>query len=470
MVRTNELSKNVLSLNLTSEVSPKLQVTSFLSISNTQSNRSQQGNQLSNPVFRSWFTPRSYDLTGSPYYTSNGNQQYFAGEDNPYWSIENVRFNDEVNRFFGNAGLRYQFNSWLNANLKVGGDVQTFKAHGFDEIGARGGGNTSAGGTGGILDARNYSRSWNSYLTLNAQKQFGKFNVAATLGNEIVDNYSNSMQVANTGLSIKGYDHISNATVLNIPSIGTSQTRTLGVFADFNVEYNRWLSLNLKARNDWSSTLPVDARSIFYPAVALSAVMTEAVPSLKSHALSFWKVRANYGIVGRAAPAYRTDNYAGTGGASDGFGPSILYPINGVTGYTISNAAGNVKLKPEFTTEWEIGTDARFWNDRIRLEVNYYQRKLTEGLFSVPTSASSGVTSVFANAGEIETKGWEVSFGITPIKTKNFSWTIDANYTQFRSIVTKLAPGVSQITLAGFTTPNVRLVENEDYGVIFGNK
>ncbi len=470
VVRTNELSKNVLTANLTSDISSKLQLTTFLSINNTQSNRSQQGNQLSNPVFRSWFIPRSYDLTGSPYYTSNGNQSFFAGEDNPYWSVENVRFNDEVNRFFGNAGLKYQFNNWLNANLKIGGDVQSFKAHGFDEIGLRGGGNTSSGGTGGILDARNYSRSWNSYLTINAQKQFGKFNISGTLGNEIVDNYSSSMQVRNTGLAIKGFDHISNATVLNIPSIGTSQSRTLGVFGDLNIEYNRWLSLNVKARNDWLSTLPTGARSIFYPAAALSAVLTDAVPSLKSKVLSFWKVRANYGVVGRGAPVYRTDNYATTGGAADGFGPSILYPFNGVTGYTISNAAGNVKLKPEFTTEWEIGTDARFWDDRIRLEVNYYQRKLTEGLFPVPTSASSGVTTVFQNAGEIETKGWEVSLGITPIKTKNFSWNIEANYTQFRSIVTKLAPGVSQITLAGFVTPNVRLVENEDFGVIFGNK
>ncbi|MBS4042880.1 MAG: SusC/RagA family TonB-linked outer membrane protein [Chitinophagaceae bacterium] len=469
VIKTNELSKNVLTANLSSDVSSKLQLTTFLSINNTQSNRSQQGNQLSNPLFRAWMTPRSFDLTNSPYYTPSGAQWYWGGEDNPYWALENVRFNDEVNRFFGNAGLRYQFNNWLNANLKVGGDVQTFKSHGFDEIGIRGGGNTSSQGTGGIIDNRNYSRSWNSYLTINAQKQFGKFNVLGTIGNEIVDNYSQGLSVRSTGLSIRGFDHISNATVLNIPTVNTAQSRTIGLFGDISIEYDRWLSLNIKARNDWSSTLPTNARSIFYPATALSAVITDAIPALKSNILSFWKVRANYGVVGRAAPIYSTDNYAAPGGAADGFGPNIAYPFNGITGYTISNAAGNVKLKPEFTTEWEIGTDARFWNDRIRLEVNYYQRKLTEGLFSVPASASSGVTSVFSNAGEIETKGWEVTMGITPIKTKNFSWNIDANYTQFRSIVTKLAPGVSVITLAGFTTPNIRLMENEDYGVIYGN-
>ncbi len=470
VVRNNELSKNVLSFNLNSDVSDKLSVTTYVSLSNTVSRRTQQGNQLSNPVFRSWFTPRTYDLTKSPYYTSTGAQAYFAGEDNPYWATENVRYNDEVSRFLGNVGFNYKFNSWLNADLKVGGDIQTFRAHGYDEIGARGGGNTSAGGTGGILDAKNNVRNINTYFTLNAQKKYGKFTISGTLGNEVFDNFSNNFQVRNTGLAIRGFDHISNATVSNTPTISTSQTRTLGVFGDLVIDYNRWLSFNVKARNDWSSTLPEGNRSIFYPATALSAVMTDAIPTLKSKILNSWKMRANYGMVGRAAPAYATDNYALPGGAADGFGPSILYPMNGFTGYTISNSAGNVKLKPEFTTEWEIGTDLSFWNNRITLELNYYERKLTEGLFNVPSSAASGVTAVFSNAGEMETKGIEISLGITPIQTKNFSWTVNANYTQFRTRVTKLAPGVSVITLAGFTTPNIRLMAGEDYGVIFGNK
>lgn len=469
VIKNNNMNRNVLSLNLNSDVSDKLSVTSYLSVSSTASIRTQQGNQLSNPVFRSLFTPRSYDLSRLPYYDAAGNQWYYGAEDNPYWSIENVRYNDEALRMLGNIGARYKFNSWLNADLKVGTDLQSFRANGFDEIGIRGGGNTSSSGTGGILQRRNTLRNLNSYFTLNAQKQFGKFNIIGTLGNEIFDNFSNNVQIANTGLAIKGFDHISNATVVNAPAISTVHTRTIGAFADFVVEYNRWLSFNVKARNDWSSTLPVDARSIFYPATAVSAVITDAVPSLKSKVLSYWKMRANWGMVGRAAPAYSTDNYAAVGGAADGFGPQILYPINGVSGYTISNAAGNVKLKPEFTTEWEIGTDANFWDNRITLQLNYYQRKLTEGLFSVPVSAASGVTSVFQNAGEMETKGWEVTLGVNPVKSKNFSWNINANYTQFRTVVTKLAPGVSVITLAGFVTPNIRLMEGQDYGVIYGN-
>lgn len=469
VVKSNELSKNVLSFNLSSQITDKLTVSSYVSLNNTSSIRTQQGNQLSNPTFRALFTPRSYDLTGLPYYDAAGAQWYYGGEDNPYWSIENVRYNDEVNRFIGNVGVNYKFNSWLNADFKLGGDIQSFRSHGFDEIGIRGGGNSSSSGTGGITDVRNNLRNINSYLTLNAQKRYGKFNISGTLGNEIYDNFSNSLGLRNTGLAIKGFDQISNATVLNTPSVGTSQIRTVGIFADLNVEYNRWLAFNVKARNDFASTLAPGNQSIFYPAASLSANMTEAIPTLKSKVLTSWKMRANYGVVGRAAPAYNTDNYATTGGATDGFGPAINFPFNGLAGYTISNSAGNVKLKPEFTTEWEVGTDLAFFENRVSIRAAYYQRKLTEGLFSVPVSAASGVTSLFQNAGEIETKGTELTLGLVPIKSKDFTWSINANYTQFKSVVTKLAPGVSVITLAGFVTPNVRLVEGEEYGAIFGN-
>ena len=469
VLRANELNKNVLSLNLNSDVTNKLSVSSYLSINNTSSIRSQQGNQLSNPFFRGLFIPRSYDLTGSPYYDANGSQWFYGGEDNPYWSLDNVRYNDEVNRFVGNVGARYKFNDWLNADFKLGADIQTFRSHGFDEIGARGGGNTSANGTGGVSDVRNNLRNINSYFTLNAQKQFGNFNVAATLGNEIFDNFSNTLSVRSTGLAIRGFDQISNATVHNAPSVGTSQIRNLGVFADVVVDYKKWLSLNVKARNDFTSTLAPGSQSIFYPATALSANMTEAIPTLKNKVLNSWKLRANYGIVGRAAPAYNTDNYASLGAASDGFGPNIAYPYNGLSGYTISNSAGNQKLKPEFTTEWEIGTDVSLFDNRVTIQANYYVRKLTDGLFPVPVSPASGVTSLFQNAGEIETKGTELTLGLVPVKSRNFTWSINANYTQFRSMVTKLAPGVSVITLAGFTTPNVRLVVGEEFGAIFGN-
>lgn len=469
VLQSNKLSRNNLSLNLNSEITPKLSMTSYLNYNNTSSIRTQQGNQLSNPLFRAWFIPRSYDLTNAPYYDpATGNQLFFGGEDNPYWSMENVRYNDEINRFFGNVGFKYKFNSWLSADLKVGADMYAFKAHGFDEIGARGGGNTSAGTLGGVAETRNITRNFNSYLTVTGTKKFGDFGVTLTAGNEIVDNFQDNGSASGTTLSIRGFDQIKNASVL-ANSFSLTQTRTVGFFADAVIDYKNWLTLDVKARNDLPSTLPIATRSTFYPAASLALNLTEALPTLKTDFVNQIKLRGGLGRVGNGPGAYNTDNYAITGGASDGFGPAISTPYNGLLAYTISNAAGNKTLVPEFTDEWSIGADIALWNNRLMFEANYYTRKLTQGLFSVPVAPGSGVTSVFLNAGEIETKGTELSMTLIPIKTRNFSWTLNANYTKFKSMVTKLAPGVKVITLGGFTTPNVRLVEGDEYGQIYGS-
>jgi TonB-linked SusC/RagA family outer membrane protein len=465
----NRLNKNNLTINLNSDVTSKLNIGTFINFTNTKSIRTQQGNQLSNPVFRSWFTPRSYDLTGSPYYDANGNQSYYAGEDNPYWSIENVRYNDEVNRVFGNLNLNYKILDWLTADLKVGLDYYNTMTHGFDDIGVRGGGNTNSGGKGGVREANTTVRNLNSYFTINGTKNFGDFTFSGTIGNEAVDQFSKSSTVTGVTLSVRGFDQMSNAATYT-PSFGISKARTLGLFGDFVIEYQKWLSLNLKARNDWVSTLPKASQSVFYPAAALSFVLTEAFPTIKSDFVNNIKLRANLGKVGRGPTAYNTLDYASSANPGDGFGPNIQYPFNGYLGYTLSSQAGNPDLKPEFTTEWEIGTDVSLWNNRVILEANYYQRKLTEGLFPVPASPTSGVSTQFKNAGQMETKGVELSLTVVPLKLKDFTWTVSSNFTAFKTTVTQLAPGVKVITLGGFTTPNIRLMAGETYPVIYGNK
>lgn len=471
VIDKNRLAKNVFSINLNSDVTSKLTIGTFINYTNTRSVRTQQGNQLSNPVFRGWFTPRSFDLTGSPIYNANGDQWYWGGEDNPYWSIANVRFNDEVNRVFGNVNLSYKILPWLTGDVRVGVDHYTNNGHGFDEIGVRGGGNTNSGTKGGVRETNGMVRNFNSYITLNARKSFGDFNLSATLGNESVDNFSKSHTMTGVALSVRGFDQMSNATQFTpSPSYGVAKSRTIGVFGDVVLDYQNWVSLNLKARNDWVSTLPQANQSVFYPAAALSVVLTEAMPTLKTDFINQIKVRGNLGKVGRGPGAYLTLDYAGAAAPGDGFGPGINYPFNGYNGYTLSATAGNPNLKPEFTTEWEIGTDIALWNNRIVLEANYYQRKLTEGLFAVPASATSGVGSQNRNAGKMDTKGVELALTVTPIKWKDFTWTVSGNYTSFKTTVTELAPGVKVITLGGFTTPNIRLMAGETYPAIYGNK
>lgn len=467
----NKLVRNNLTFTGTTDVSDRFTVGASFTYTNTSSERTLQGNQLSNPLFRAYFTPRSYNLTGLPFENATGQQLYFAGEDNPYWSIKNNTYNDKVNRILGNFNAKYEFTSWLSADFKIGTDFYNLTSKGFDQIGNRGGGFTGSSGArvGGIVDRVNNVHNVNSYFTLNANKKINDFTFSGTLGNEINSNYSYASNVFGYSLTVPGFRNIKNATTY-LPETGMTSSKIYGVFGDVAVEYRNFLSVNVKARNDWSSTLAPANNSIFYPAISGSFVLTEAFPGIKlNNKINLIKFRASAGEVGKGAPAYSTDSYYVQGLASDGFGPQITFPYNGLAGFTLGNGAGNADITPEFTREVSFGAEFGFFNNRLTIDATSYNRNTRNVILSVPVSAGSGVTSVLRNAGRLSTKGVELMVSGTPIKSKNFSWDIGVNYTQFKSMVEELAPGVSNIFLGGFTTPNIRLVAGDEYGQIYGS-
>jgi TonB-linked SusC/RagA family outer membrane protein len=466
----NELKRNNLSLNASTQVTPRLLVGTSFTYTNNNSIRTQQGNQLSNPLFRAYFTPRTYNLTEIPFENEVGQQVWFNTEDHPYWSMKYNKYDDEINRVMGNLNLKYDFNDWLTSDLKVGTDYFNFKSSSFDEIGNRGGGNAgNSTGVGGIVEAQTNVRNFNTYFTLTGNRKFGEFALTGTLGNEMVENYRHVSTVTGLELLVPGFRSMSNALTY-FPAYGSSKTRLLGVFGDFILDYKNFLTVNLKARNDWSSTLAKENRSIFYPAVATSFILTDAIPSLKENKLiNLIKLRANWGEVGKGAIAYATDTYYSTAGSADGFGPAIIFPYNGLGGFTYNDAAGQPDIQPEFTREFELGSELAFFNNRLSVDFSYYERKTRNIIISVPVSAASGITSVFKNAGKLNTKGVELLISATPLKTSNGAYNITINFTQFKSVVESLAPNVSNIFLGGFTTPNIRLVAQDEYGQIYGS-
>lgn len=470
LVPGNELKKNSFSLNAGTSITDKLQVSASLSYINNSSERTQAGNQGSNPLWRGIYTPRSYNLSGLPYQDDSGAQLWFAAEDHPYWAIEHVRYNEEVNRFFGNLNLSYDFNDWLRADLKIGGDVFTNRNTGFDDRGIRGNGNTSSAGAGGIRERENLSRDINSYFTVTGNRQLGdNFKLSATIGNEIVSNYDNNLTVIGLGVVVPEFDNLKNFLSYN-PSGSITRRRLMGYFGDFVVDYKSFLTVNLKARNDFSSTLTKENRSIFYPALAISFVPTEAFPSLKSNVLTSAKIRANIGEVGKGASPYSTATYFGQANAADGFNSTTInFPYGGLAGYTYNNTAGNPELTPEFTREIELGTELSFFENRITVDASVYRRDTRNLIFPIPVPATSGHTAYFTNAGKLSTKGVEVLLGVTPVKTGDFTWDASLNFTKFKTVVEELAPGVTQLTLGGFTSPNTQAVAGKQYGLIYSN-
>ncbi|MDX5421144.1 MAG: SusC/RagA family TonB-linked outer membrane protein [Hymenobacteraceae bacterium] len=468
LVPNNELKRNSFSVNAGTSITDKLSVNTSINYINNRSERTQAGNQGSNPLWRGIYAPRSYDLSGKPYKDELGNQLWFAGEDHPYWAIENVRYSDETNRMYGNLNLAYDFAEWLRADLRIGGDVFSTNSKGFDEKGIRSNGNTSSAGAGGVRDREIFSRDINSYLTVTGDRRLGEnFRLTATLGNEVISNYDRALQATGLGIVVPGFDNLKNFLTYN-PSGSITQRRLMGFFGDFVIDYKSYLTLNVKGRNDFSSTLTKENRSIFYPAVAVSFVPTEAFPSLAEGVLSSAKIRANVGEVGKGAGVYNTTTYWGQADAGDGFGSTAVnFPFNGLAGFTYDNSAGKYDLKPEFTREIELGTELSFLDDRLYIDASVYRRDTRNLIFAVPVPASSGFTSTITNAGKLSTKGVEVLVSGKPIAGPNFKWDATVNFTKFRTVVEELAPGVERLTIGGFTSPNTQAVVGQQYGLIY---
>lgn len=470
LVPNNKLNRNNLSVNASTQLTDKFRVGTSFTYTNNISDRTQSGNQGSNPLWRGIYAPRSYDLTNKPYQDAAGNQLWFAAEDQPYWSIEHIKNHQETNRFFGNINLKYDILSWLQADLKVGTDVFTFSTKGFDDKGVRSNANTTSAGAGGVLDRTDITRNLNSYFTLTANRKINNdLQLMATVGNEIVSNYNSSLQNIGRGIVVAGFDNVKNFLTF-APTSSITQQRLVGFFGDVVLDYKTWLSFNVKARNDFSSTLAPGKQSIFYPAVAVSFVPTEAFPSIKSKVLSSAKIRANMGEVGKGASPYAINTYFGQASASDGLGSTgVSFPFNGLAGYTYDNGTGNPNLTPEFTREIELGAEFALFNGRLSFDGSVYRRDSRNLIFSVPVPSTSGFTSLVTNAGRLSTKGVEFLISGTPIEKENFSWETSLNFTSFRSIVEELAPGVSNISIGGFTSPNIQLVPGQQYGQIWSN-
>jgi TonB-linked SusC/RagA family outer membrane protein len=468
----NRLKRYNVGLNASHDITDNLNAAISINYSTNGSVRTLQGNQLSNPLFRSWFTPRSWDLTGLPYKDANGNQlHYDPAVDNPRWTIYNNLNDDNTDRILGNFNLNYKLNSWLTANYKLGVDNFTFTRSSYDQIGIRGGGSTSNGPTGGIRERRDIVRNINSYLSFSARKQLDDdFEITAVVGQETINERRDNSDLIGRNLIIRNLRNLSTNTTSFTPFYEVLQRRILGVFGNVTTVYKNFATLDISLRNDWNSTLPKNNNSYLYYSAAGTINLTEAIPSLKSNSVNLLKLRGNYGRTGKGGDfLYATDSYYSSANPADGFGPNLIFPFNGLAGYTLNNSAGNPNLKPEFTTSLEFGLDMSLFDNRVQLDLTRYTQKTTDIIFNVPNSSAAGISSVFSNSGQLSTNGWEAALTLVPVKSTNFTWSSTFNYTKFISTVDKLAPGVQNIFLGGFTTPNIRLVEGDQFGQIYGN-
>ncbi|QEH40343.1 SusC/RagA family TonB-linked outer membrane protein [Chitinophaga sp. XS-30] len=422
-----------------------------------------------------------FDVAGNPLYG-----YYGAYTVNPYWQLANYRNENMVDRVTGNFQLVWKPLSWLNITERLGADVyadrRKYKYPKFSFA--------PADNTSGEYDAAaNTQTAPGKYqeetfnlseivhdLMVTAEHTFSSdFKGSLMVGNNVRQRQFDVSDVQTNesgGLVVPGWYNFGNSNG-PIDAVNTySNRRLVGLYADLNLNYREMLFLGATARNDWSSTLPKNNRSFFYPSVNLSFVFTELLKdSRTTNWLDYGKIRGSWAQVGNDADPYQLTTYFDrTNVNSTGFG-STRFPLNGVPGLTQSNVIGNPELRPEITTAFEVGTELSFFRNRLSVDFSYYQNKSKDQILSIPVTAATGYTFKVVNAGSIQNRGVELALRGTPIQTSyGLSVELYGTFAKNNSEVLSLLPGVNQVVLGGFGGMAIVAAVGKPYGTFYSQE
>ncbi|MDQ3847119.1 MAG: SusC/RagA family TonB-linked outer membrane protein, partial [Bacteroidota bacterium] len=416
----------------------------------------------------SYWAPR-WDVMD--YETPEGTMKvYGVDNDNPVYVVSRRRFKDDVNRVIGNINFTYSPFKWLDITYRAGGDVigdaRTETAPGpkgipgelypssdfrnFDR----------ARGLGGFVEEyRNNRRILNSTAILNIKKDISSdLTSTLKLGHDVYDERVKYVYTVGDTLSDPTFFNLNNTRRITANNYRKNY-RIIGVFGDLTLGWREYLFLTLTGRNDWTSTLPENNRSFFYPSASISYIVSQhvKVPDW----MSLIKVRGSAAKIGKDALPYAF---------STGFIP--LNPqFQG--GLTLSDRSGDPDLRPEFTTSYEGGADLRFLRNRLGLEFTYYNNTSKDLIIPVAVTTSSGLNEVYLNAGSIRNKGIELSLTGTPVQQKNFSWDVRVNYTRNRNRVLSIYPGLTEVVITsqfGYLSSGVtqKFIPGMPVGALFG--
>ena len=388
---------------------------------------------------------------------------------NPYFSInENGNVFNE-NRIYGKLGFTYQFADWINLTYRLGADVANASVKQWTAVTTPtpGSPNQTQNPTPGTVDEGtltstefDHSLLLNSFVNLNES-----FSLGTLAGVNVNERFARNLTTQVTGLDIPGFYDISNSSANPVTGYASTLRRLIGAYAQAELAFKDFWFLTASVRNDWSSTLPEQNRSFMYPAVNTSFVFTEAI-GMENGLISFGKLRASWGQTGNDAAPYLIHSTLGQALIYNYFG-SLRFPFNGVNAFEVNNRIGNTNLRPEISTEVEVGADLRLFNNRVGLNVSLYDKRTDGQIFPVPVASTSGYTGQTANVGVVQNKGVELLVSFTPVQVGDFRWDIAANYTKNQNKILELPEQLEGVVLFGNYGVDFKLTQGRPIGDLY---
>ncbi len=396
---------------------------------------------------------------GDEYPYANWQHSFFS---NPFYIQDFLTNSNDKDRFLGNIALNYQFTDNLSLMVRTGTDLWTDTRINItrNERVKSGVVRTQA-----FYEDVHRRQESNSDVVLSYNKYFNNtFSIDAKVGAVHRTNFFKRNRTTVNDATINGLYNVANNATPN-SNISRIENKTVNsVFGSLSMGYKNFLYVDVTARNDWSSTLPIDNNSYFYPSVSTSLVISELMDLSPTSVLSFAKVRGSWAQVGNDTDPYRLSQVFTAQNAWNASTPV----------FSENTELANSDLKPEKTTGVELGFDVRLFRNRLGFDFTYYQQTTTDQIMNIAVSRSTGYESKLINAGEIQNKGIEAVLYGTVIKKPDFSWDLSLNFAQNRNKVIELftdANGnvLETIVLSSRRGLSLEARVGEAYGTLYGS-
>jgi TonB-linked SusC/RagA family outer membrane protein len=456
-----DLKRQNFSVSAGGEISKKLRVSTNVNYVNISSDNRPDNSWGQNRIgyLLAWMAPGTHLDKLEEYWQRGLEGQAQIGwrgqsHNNPYFVAHEVLRGLNKDRLFGNTAATYSFNKYLKLIARFGMDLTSQLI-------------TERNGFGSFKQNPEYYENRDNKLETNTdflltydRELTEKWDLSASVGGNLL--HINNRYVSNRAKNLvsPGIYTLTNAEISN-RSVGQGfyEKKVNSLYAVTTLSYANAITLDVTARNDWSSTLPKENRSYFYPSASLGFLLPELIPALPN-AISFLKLRLAAAQVGKDTSPYQGQNLFHTSN------------YGGVVGYYTGSGLSNPELKPEKTTSYEVGFDSKFFGNRLGLDFTYYQSNNINQVLGAALPISSGYGSRTINAGKIENKGIEIVLTGTPLRTNDFSWDIMANFGKNETTVVELAEGLTRKYIGGNAGGDLEIISEVGKSVfgIYGKK
>ncbi|WP_245747450.1 SusC/RagA family TonB-linked outer membrane protein [Parapedobacter koreensis] len=456
-----DLFRNSINLNSTLKVHPDFKLSTQLDFSRNNSNNRPASNRGTNPLQAAYAVSPHIDIRDLRGYWAEGQEgiqqlsQAPGSYNNPYFMAYEVNNSFVRDRVFGNVRADWQITPELNVMARYALDLYQEEreskvpySYTDDPRGAY-----------GVINLRRQEQNIDFLATY--AKQLNRVSLSASVGGNT--RYQRNRDVSNatkngSGLTIPGLYTLSNIAPSGL-QFGSylAEKAVNSVYGMVNLGFNDWIYLDLTARNDWSSTLPENNRSYFYPSASLSLLLND-VFRLPTQ-VNLLKLRGGVAQAGNDAAPYNLLNTLANAGA---WGDIIRLSKSG--------SLLLPDLKPEIATSYEGGIDVGLWNNRLRLEATYYRMDNENQIIPTKLPGSSGFTSKNINAGLLTSKGIEIGLGGTPVRTDAWRWDVNLNWSRNRTRIMELSDGLDFYELWNEGRGGARTYVGEEIGDMYDSK